>query len=262
MGLFSFLDSDEKKGWYADKAAEAAAISPAAAAENANIHPFASEIERLTEKYAAEGKKDFTKTSQFQVYQDYLNPDKDVAAGGGVPASRIPNLPGVGLGAILENDPVFLSGNTEADEYRKSLIYEPGDEPGTWSDVLKKLTVDDIKGINTNLAWGGLRENPSDYMRFNQMLYSPNMEAYKAARPFQSGDFLNTIMENVLLPAPVKWGIETLSDAGKGAYDYVTDDLSYDLENTLGSVIETATQPIDLLAQEIEKLRLKLKGNK
>ena len=257
MGLFSFLDSDEKKGWYADKAAEAAAISPAAAAENANIHPFANEIERLTEKYADKG-KDFTQTSQFKVYQDYLNPDKDVAAGGGVPASRIPNLPGVGLGAILENDPVFLSGNTEADEYRKSLIYEPGDKPGTWSDVLKKLTVEDIKGINTNLAWGGLRENPSDYMRFNQMLYSPNMEAYKAARPFQSGDFLTTIMENVLLPAPVKWGIETLSNVGKGAYDYVTDDLSYDL----GSVIETGVKPVNWLAEEIEKIRLKLKGNK
>lgn len=257
MGLLSFLDSDEKKGWYANKAAAAANISPAAAAENANIHPFASEIERLTEKYAAEGKKDFTKTSQFQVYQDYLNPDRDVSHGGGVPDIR-----GGGLGAIYQNDPVLQSGVQEADEYRKSLLYGAGPEPGTWSNERRKLTAADIKGINIDLAREGLRDSPHDYFRFNQMLYSPNIEEYQKARPVQSGDFLSTIMENVLLPAPVKWGIEGLSNIGQGAYDYVTDDLSYDLENILGSAIETGTKPVNWLGEEIEKLRLKLKGNK
>jgi hypothetical protein len=164
-----------KKEWYATQA-------------DPTQHKFSNEIQRLTEKYAAKG-KDFTETEQYRGYKGYLDPHPITGAGG------IVSTKGGGLGAIRENDPVLSAGSQASQLARENLLYQPG---GIGRRT--NLTAEDIKGINIPLVREGL--SPDDYFRFNQMLYSPNIEEYEEARPISSGKSLRDI---VTMVTPAKY---------------------------------------------------------
>jgi hypothetical protein len=166
-----------KKDWYKTQA-------------DPTQHKFSNEIQRLTEKYAAKG-KDFTETEQYRGYRDYLDPHPITGAGG------VPDSKGGGLGAIRENDPVLSAGSQASQLARENLLYQPG---GTGGHRRTNLTAEDIKGINIPLVREGL--SPEDYFRFNQMLYSPNIEEYEEARPISSGKSLRDI---VTMVTPAKY---------------------------------------------------------
>ena len=161
-----------KRDWYATQA-------------DPTTHKFANEIQRLTEKYAAKG-KDFTQTEQYRGYKGYLDPDPITGAGG------VPESQGGGLGAIRENDAVLSAGSEAAKLARENLLYSPGNKRRS------NLTAADIKGINVPLVREGL--SPDDYFRFNQMLYSPNIEEYEKARPLASGKTLRDIATGMATP--------------------------------------------------------------
>ena len=122
-----------------------------------------------------------------QGLRDYLNPDP-ITGAGGVPESR-----GGGLGAVRENDPVLSGGSQAAQLERENLLYSQGNRR---SD----LTAADIKNIDIPLVREGLSD--ADYFRFNQMLYSPNIEEYQEARPVGSGKALRDFMT---LASPLKY---------------------------------------------------------
>ena len=164
-----------KKDWYKTEA-------------DPTQHKFSNEIQRLTEKYAAKG-KDFTETEQYRGYRGYLDPHP-ITGAGGVPESR-----GGGLGAIRENDPVLSAGSEASQLARENLLYQPGGIGRRGN-----LTAADIKEINVPLVRQGLSDE--DYFRFNQMLYSPNIEEYEEARPISSGKSLRDI---VTMVTPAKY---------------------------------------------------------
>jgi len=160
-------------------------------------HKLANETQRLTEKYAAKG-KDFTKTEQYRSMQDYLE---------GVPDTR-----GGGLGAIRENDPVLSAGSEAAQLARENLLYQAdGKRRGN-------LTAEDIKGINIDLVREGM--TPDDYFRFNQMLYSPNIEEYQKARPISSGKSLRDI---ITMATPAKYIKRAAETIGRTVLDAPSD---------------------------------------
>ena len=177
-------------------------------------HKFANEIQRLTEKYAAKG-KDFTETEQYRGYKGYLDPDP-ITGAGGVPESR-----GGGLGAIRENDPVLSAGSEAAQLARENLLYQAGGKRRG------NLTAEDIKGINIDLVKEGM--TPDDYFRFNQMLYSPNIEEYQKARPVGSGKALGDLMT---LASPLKY----LAAGVTKAKDTVSD-LPYIISSIPGDIM-------------------------
>ena len=190
-----------KKDWYETQA-------------DPTQHKFANEIERLTEKYATKG-KDFTKTEQYRGYKSYLDPDP-ITGAGGVPESR-----GGGLGAIRENDPVLSAGSEAAQLARENLLYQAGGKRRG------NLTAEDIKGINIDLVKEGM--TPDDYFRFNQMLYSPNIEEYQKARPVGSGKALGDLMT---LASPLKY----LAAGVTKAKDTVSD-LPYIISSIPGDIM-------------------------
>jgi hypothetical protein len=133
-----------------------------------------------------------------QGLRDYLHPHP-ITGAGGVPESR-----GGGLGAVQVNDPVLSAGSQAAQLARENLLYQPGGKRRG------NLTAEDIKGINIPLVRQGL--SGDDYFRFNQMLYSPNIEEYRKARPLASGDLLGSLASGI---GPLRWlntGAEWLKD--------------------------------------------------
>ena len=165
----------------------------------AEEHKFAEKL-REKEEQAAAGDASAAKyldSGAAQVLRDYLNPDP-ITGAGGVPESR-----GGGLGAIRENDPVLSAGSEAAQLARRNLLF---DAQGNRRD---NLTAEGIKGINIPLMREGLT-NPDDYFRFNQMLYSPNVEEYQKARPIGSGKALADIITMVTPAKYLKKAAETI----------------------------------------------------
>ena len=177
----------------------------------AEEHKFA---EKLREKQALADAGDasaakYLGSQAAQGLRDYLNPDP-ITGGGGVPESR-----GGGLGAVLVNDPVLSAGSEAAQLERENLLYSSGNKRRS------NLTAADIKGINIPLVRQGL--SPDDYFRFNQMLYSPNIEEYEKARPVGSGKAVRDI---VTMATPLKYlgmGANWLKDKAVDASSNIMD---------------------------------------
>ena len=162
-------------------------------------HKFATKLREKKEQAAAGDVKaqKYLDSSAAQVLQDYLDPHP-ITGAGGVPESR-----GGGLGAIRENDPVLSAGSEASQLARENLLYQPGGIGRRGN-----LTAADIKGINVPLVRQGLSDE--DYFRFNQMLYSPNIEEYEEARPISSGKSLRDIVTMVTPAKYFKKAAETI----------------------------------------------------
>ena len=165
----------------------------------AEEHKFAEKLREKQEQAAAgdAAAAQYLDSGAAQVLRDYLNPDP-ITGAGGVPESR-----GGGLGAIRENDPVLSAGSEAAQLARRNLLF---DAQGNRRD---NLTAEGIKGINIPLMREGLT-NPDDYFRFNQMLYSPNIEEYQEARPIGSGKALADIITMVTPAKYLKKAADTI----------------------------------------------------
>ena len=165
----------------------------------AEEHKFATKLREKEEQAAAgdASAAQYLDSGAAQVLRDYLKPDP-ITGAGGVPESR-----GGGLGAIRENDPVLSAGSEAAQLARRNLLF---DAQGNRRD---NLTAEGIKGINIPLMQEGLT-NPDDYFRFNQMLYSPNIEEYQKARPIGSGKALADIITMVTPAKYLKKAAETI----------------------------------------------------
>jgi len=177
-------------------------------------HKFATKLREKKEQAAAGDVKaqKYLASSAAQVLQDYLDPHP-ITGAGGVPESR-----GGGLGAIRENDPVLSAGSQASQLARENLLYQPG---GTGGQRRGNLTEADIKGINIPLVREGL--SGEDYFRFNQMLYSPNIEEYEKARRWGSGKGLRDI---VTMATPAKYlgiGANWLKDKALDAGQTILD---------------------------------------
>ena len=164
-------------------------------------HKFATKLREKKEQAAAGDVKaqKYLDSSAAQVLQDYLDPHP-ITGAGGIPESR-----GGGLGAIRENDPVLSAGSQASQLARENLLYQPG---GGGGQRRTNLTAKDIKGINIPLVREGLSD--ADYFRFNQMLYSPNIEEYEEARPISSGKSLRDIVTMVTPAKYFKKAAETI----------------------------------------------------
>ena len=177
----------------------------------AEEHKFA---EKLREKQALADAGDasaakYLGSQAAQSLRDYLDPHP-ITGAGGVPESR-----GGGLGAVLVNDPVLSAGSEAAQLERENLLYSSGNKRRS------NLTAADIKGINIPLVRQGL--SPDDYFRFNQMLYSPNIEEYEKARPVGSGKAVRDI---VTMATPLKYlgmGANWLKDKAVDASSNIMD---------------------------------------
>ena len=184
-------------------------------------HKFAKKLREKQEKAdagdAAAAK--YLGSQAAQSLRDYLNPDP-VTGGGGVPESR-----GGGLGAVQAHDPVLSAGSEAAQLARENLLYQPGGKRRG------NLTAADIKGINIPLVRQGL--SGDDYFRFNQMLYSPNIQEYEKARPFSSG---KTVRDIVRLATPAKYlgiGANWLKDKAVDAGYSILDAPSNIMDSTM-----------------------------
>jgi len=190
-------------------------------------HKFAKKLREKQEKAdagdAAAAK--YLGSQAAQSLRDYLNPDP-VTGGGGVPESR-----GGGLGAVQAHDPVLSAGSEAAQLARENLLYQPGGKRRG------NLTAADIKGINIPLVRQGL--SGDDYFRFNQMLYSPNIQEYEKARPFSSG---KTVRDIVRLATPAKYlgiGANWLKDKAVDAGQAILDAPSNIMDSTM---VEAVTE--------------------
>jgi len=190
-------------------------------------HKFAKKLREKQEKAdagdAAAAK--YLGSQAAQSLRDYLNPDP-VTGGGGVPESR-----GGGLGAVQAHDPVLSAGSEAAQLARENLLYQPGGKRRG------NLTAADIKGINIPLVRQGL--SGDDYFRFNQMLYSPNIQEYEKARPFSSG---KTVRDIVRLATPAKYlgiGANWLKDKAVDAGYSILDAPSNIMDS---SIVEAAKE--------------------
>jgi len=165
----------------------------------AEEHKFATKL-REKQELADQGDvkaQKYLDSGAAQVLRDYLDPDP-ITGAGGVPESR-----GGGLGAIRENDPVLSAGSEAAQLARRNLLFDAqGNRRGN-------LTAEGIRGINIPLMREGLT-NPNDYFRFNQMLYSPNIEEYEKARPISSGKSLRDIITMATPAKYIKKAVETI----------------------------------------------------
>tara|TARA_B100000029_G_scaffold483255_1_gene534260 strand:+ start:1459 stop:2175 length:717 start_codon:yes stop_codon:yes gene_type:complete len=226
-----------KKDWYKAKG-------------NPTKHKLANEVDRLTEKYAAKG-KDFTTTSQYKHLQDYLD---------GVPAVRGGNLgrrdDTYGGNFILnQNDPAAIEAERERQNVINLLSGVGSLDGAEVATMNQKDKVNFLKNLNAQNLRLGLTGD--QYFNFRQQLYNADIGAYQQAFPWSSGHRLGQIMENVLLPYPIKMGASALKQVAEPVYGGILE-AGGDALDFSGNMVEQATKPVDWLAREIEKLRLKL----
>ena len=137
----------------------------------AKKHKFAKTFERLSKKYAAAGKKDFSETTQGKEMLAYL---------AGVPASK-----GGGLGAP---DPTYGTGTVvtgQAEEARQALMKKMR-EAKTQKEAEELLRssqkmAKDFRGL------GEKRLASDQYFNYRQQLYQANPAAYEKVFPISSG---------------------------------------------------------------------------
>jgi hypothetical protein len=84
-----------------------------------------------------------------------------------------------------------------------------------------------------------------------------DVPAYQQAFPWSSGHRVGQIFENIAVPFPLRIGASMLGDLAEPVYGGILE-AGGDALDFSGNMVEQATKPVDWLAREIEKLRLKL----
>jgi hypothetical protein len=233
-----------KKDWYAQN-------------PKGTTHKLAQETQRLTEKYAAQG-KDFTKTNQYRVLQDYLD---------GVPAVRGGNL---GRRDDTFGGHELFGGytmDTSSPEFQAAQDYRIGalnkmvgigslDNAQRRSMMNLDDRVDYLKSLDADQLRTGL--NPKQYFNLRQQMYNADILGYRTAWPWASGAVLEALATKGLgaISFPAKIGMEALKSIGGQTKDLV--EYGYIGDTDVSPMIETAVKPIDWLAEGIENLRLQL----
>lgn len=230
-------EKESKKDWYRTKG-------------DPTKHKLSNEVDRLTEKYAAKG-KDFTQTQQYKGYQDYLD---------GVWANRGGNMgardSGYGSNFTLDTtDPAALEAQRERENVLNLLSGVGSLDGAEVSTMNQKDKINFLQNLDAQNLRLGL--TPDQYFNYRQQMMNIDVPAYQQAFPWSSGHRVGQIFENIAVPFPLRIGASMLGDLAEPVYGGILE-AGGDALDFSGNMVEQATKPVDWLAREIEKLRLKL----
>lgn len=231
------MAEESKKDWYRTKG-------------DPTKHKLSNEVDRLTEKYAAKG-KDFTQTQQYKGYQDYLD---------GVWANRGGNMgardSGYGSNFTLDTtDPAALEAQRERENVLNLLSGVGSLDGAEVSTMNQKDKINFLQNLDAQNLRLGL--TPDQYFNYRQQMMNIDVPAYQQAFPWSSGHRVGQIFENIAVPFPLRIGASMLGDLAEPVYGGILE-AGGDALDFSGNMVEQATKPVDWLAREIEKLRLKL----
>jgi len=231
------MAEESKKDWYRTKG-------------DPTKHKLSNEVDRLTEKYAAKG-KDFTQTQQYKGYQDYLD---------GVWANRGGNMgardSGYGSNFTLDTtDPAALEAQRERENVLNLLSGVGSLDGAEVSTMNQKDKINFLQNLDAQKLRLGL--TPDQYFNYRQQMMNIDVPAYQQAFPWSSGHRVGQIFENIAVPFPLRIGASMLGDLAEPVYGGILE-AGGDALDFSGNMVEQATKPVDWLAREIEKLRLKL----
>jgi len=231
------MAEESKKDWYRTKG-------------DPTKHKLSNEVDRLTEKYAAKG-KDFTQTQQYKGYQDYLD---------GVWANRGGNMgardSGYGSNFTLDTtDPAALEAQRERENVLNLLSGVGSLDGAEVSNMNQKDKINFLQNLDAQNLRLGL--TPDQYFNYRQQMMNMDVPAYQQAFPWSSGHRVGQIFENIAVPFPLRIGASMLGDLAEPVYGGILE-AGGDALDFSGNMVEQATKPVDWLAREIEKLRLKL----
>ena len=177
--------------------------------ETQGQHKFASETERLTEKYKSKG-KDFTETEQYKVMQDYLS---------GVPQDR-----GGSRGSEYSNRSIIddFSGNKkkkyrQAEDYRSAYLDSMTSGGPPSQNFGAGVGIEGLRNMDFDTARHGLT-NPQ-YEAYRQLLMDANPALYQQAHPVASGALGEAVMNFVPGVGWVKRGLEAVTDKVTDIYE-------------------------------------------
>ena len=88
------------------------------------------------------------------------------------------------------------------------------------------------------------------YFNLRQQMMNADVPAYQQAFPWSSGYRLGQIMENVVVPFPLKVGADVVGELAKPVYGGILE-LGEGALDMSGDVIENITKPVDWLAEEM-----------
>ena len=231
------MAEESKKDWYRTKG-------------DPTKHKLSNEVDRLTEKYAAKG-KDFTQTQQYKGYQDYLD---------GVWANRGGNMgardSGYGSNFTLDTtDPAALEAQRERENVLNLLSGVGSLDGAEVSTMNQKDKINFLQNLDAQNLRLGL--TPDQYFNYRQQMMNIDVPAYQQAFPWSSGHRVGQIFENIAVPFPLRIGASMLGDLAEPVYGGILEAGGAAIDFS-GNMVEQATKPVDWLAREIEKLRLKL----